>query len=120
MGVLYYVQRSDDDSRELFALNKVYRYMGSLIDDYREYREVEDEARFVDRFAAERRDWGARVHRRLLLWANGRRVRVLSENALDDIHDDLSYEEHRGKITGSAHDEDYESDGLAYKPNSAW
>jgi hypothetical protein len=120
MGVLYYIQK-DDESREAFALNKALWYVTKAFfdevaypkqDDSPRLRDlVPDEAAFAARYLdPDCGDWALRVARRLFAWAGDAPLRVLSD------HD----EESHGPITGSAHDSDYEADGVTYIPGSAW
>lgn len=118
MGVLYYVQREDDETEELFALNKVYTYAYGLLDYCDEFRSLPARDGFVMLF--DDASWGHVVYERLLSWLHGKRLRVLSENEVFElVHVCLTYDEHRAKITGSVHDEDYDARGT-YIFGSAW
>ncbi len=131
MSTLYYIAKLDG-SREIFALNKVYSYdRASVLMKLTAVplRDVfADEAALAARLAEELPesvDWFARVAQRLFQWAGDATVKFIGEyevctGEVDDFHSGLSYEEHRALITGSAHDSDYEEDGVTYKPGSAW
>jgi len=118
VGVLYYFQRENDS--ELFALNKVYRYAPALIGQYaaNEWHTTPSRDEVEAVFPEGSTDWAKRVHVRIVAWADEQRIRCVSENFFVD--DGLTYEEDSARITGSAHDSDYESDGVSYKPGSAW
>lgn len=129
MGTLYYFHRVDDGLDELFALNKVYHYanLDALLsafgdDAVRLAGEAGTPERFASRFIVPEAapDWAGRIYARLASWSKGQRIRLMSEHQIDDVHAGLEYEEHIAKITGSAHDSDYEEDGVTYQPGSAW
>ena len=107
MGVLYYFKREDDD--ELFALNKLYSYSPLWIARYREWSEPPTSDDIICDFGTKLSEWGCRVVLRLISWADGQRIKITSDQ-----------EDRDGPITGSAHDSDYEEDGVTYKPGSAW
>ena len=120
MGVLYYVQRKNDEMEELFALNKVYTYADiiGVLGSEGEFKPLPARDDFVAMF--DDRAWGLRVYERLSAWLRGQRMRVISENDMFElVHVGLTYDQHRAKITGSAHDEDYDVGGV-YIPGSAW
>ncbi|KKM72017.1 hypothetical protein LCGC14_1424680 [marine sediment metagenome] len=130
MGVLYYIAKTDG-SRELFALNKVYQYDREMV--LARLTGVPLRDMFADEVALAAEltkglasvGWFDRVAQRLFRWAGDATVEFMSEHAvqtgdLGQFHSDLTYKEHRALITGSAHDSDYEDDGVTYKPGSAW
>ncbi len=133
MGVLYYVAKLDD-SREVFALNKLYGreevfqrlqgeplrtvfaeepdLSGALFDSFKRHTKKEDYASWSD--------WFNRVAARLFKWAGSAPLDFISEFTLEEFHGGLDYGQSRTLITGSAHDSDYEEDGVTYKVGSAW
>jgi hypothetical protein len=132
MSTLYYIAKLDG-SRQLFALNKVYAYdRGMVLTKLTgvPVREIfADEATLVGELTKELpgfSDWLARVAQRLFQWAGDATIEFMGEHAIlagedgDQFHAGLSYDEHTALITGSAHDSDYEEDGVTYKPGSAW
>lgn len=131
MGVLYYFARKDDPNRELFALNKLYRYTNCEISDLfrgddpfeKVYRLLTDLGSTPEVFAQrfffsdeKSQAWGRRVFQRLQVWAGTSELRLLSEHNLDSYH----YEEHEALIIGSAYDQDYQDDGMTYIPGSGF
>jgi hypothetical protein len=117
MGVLYYFKKEDAD--EAFALNKVYRYAAETFYDAYPLREFVPANVFggwallvlepTDK--PEMRAWYQRIAKRLKSWAGDSRIALFTEN--DDEWADCP-------LTGSAHDSDYEADGVTYKIGSAW
>ena len=136
MGVLYYVAKMDG-SRELFALNKVGQYdpeyilkrlqnkpLQSVFEDEAALSALLDEA-----FRRQRPDsdykkmhtlWCKRIAARLFKWAGSAPLDFMSEFTQEEFHGGLDYKQQRALITGSAHDSDYEDDGVTYKTGSAW
>ena len=132
MGTLYYIAKTDG-SRELFALNKVFRYDRAGVLRRLQGEPLtavfEDEAHLSDALVAAydtRPDqgkvepWLKRVAARLVQWAGCAPLDFMSEYTQEEFHSGLNYEQSRALITGSAHDSDYEDDGVTYKPGSAW
>ncbi len=148
MGVLYYIAKTDG-SRELFALNKVFRYdplsvlprlqdkphrsiqavfgreadlsdaLSGGLPECPECPECPDRDIHV-RYNEEHTSWYKRIAARLFKWAGSAPLDFMSEFTQAEFHDGLSYTEQRTLITGSAHDSDYEDDGVTYKVGSAW
>lgn len=137
MGVLYYIAKTDG-SRELFALNKVYQYdlegafarlqgepLQAVFENESVLSGALDSAFRRHRPDSDHKEGHASCYRRiaarLFRWAGSAPLRFMSEFEQDDeFHAGLDYEQQRALITGSAHDSDYEEDGVTYKPGSAW
>lgn len=122
MGVLYYLAKTDG-SRELFALNKPWHYCTKALADFHMPRPLPASpddflARVIQPDFAE---WGRVIAQRLYAWAGAVPLLLVTDH--DDyggLHDGLSYDQHAALITGSARDSDYETDGVTYRPGSAW
>ena len=136
MGVLYYVAKMDG-SRELFALNKVGHYdpeyilkrlqnepLQSVFEDEAALSAALDEAFRRQRPDSDHKEmhalWYKRIAARLFKWAGSAPLDFMSEFTQEELHAGLDYKQQRALITGSAHDSDYEDDGVTYKPGSAW
>lgn len=126
MGTLYYFVRRDKDD-EVFALNKVGGYLAfDALEAHSDPpgKPLPPREEFLARYVRpQAKEFGARVADRLYRWAGDSPIWFTSEHAWDvyeDLHPGLSYDEQKAKITGSAHDSDYEADGVTYKPGSAW
>lgn len=120
MGTLSYFAKDDG---ELFALNKVYHYAdeGALFDAFdspaRLADVAPDESAFVARFlTTSNREWAARIYARLRAWAGNAPISLTNEYDENPpfYREDETYEQHKARITGSAHDSDYEDDGVTY------
>ncbi len=118
MGVLYYFEREDD--KRTFALNKVYSYAPNWITRYEEWRDPPTTIETCAEFRGNIQEWARRVQGRLETWAEGHRIRCISENHYDIYEPDLTCEEEEARITGSAHDSGYKADGVTYIKGSAW
>lgn len=124
MGTLYYFKKCDD-SRELFALNKI---MSSLTDYgagffqravfHLEPEHAEDFAKLL--FVPDQYEQALVLYERLLAWSQGELFIMIADWQACDLHHDLTYDEHLAKITGSVLDEAYEADGLTYIPGKGF